>query len=448
MEKSLGNILSQVDSKKELLETLLPVPEKMNRKLWEKFRLEWNYNSNHIEGNTLTYGETKLLLLFDKTKGNHDLREYEEMKAHDVAVALIREWANEERQLTEADIRQLNEIILVRDFWKDAITPDDDSTRRLIHVGSYKNQPNSVRLANGEVFEYASPEEVPVKMEELLNWYRGEAQSFHPVKTAALFHYKLVLIHPFDDGNGRVCRLLMNYHLLRYGFPPVIIPSSDKKQYLDALNRADGGDLDAFVSYIAQLLLKSLEWNLKAVRGESLDEPDDLDKRISILGQDLKGQDFYKISKGEALAKTIDDNVVPSLEIFLSRLKKIGDFFLQNSLSFHLQGKNSQNSPALKVDDTDWKSVLFEMVVNAGDVDQLEIRYKFDGFKSVPKPFGLMAKLEWTFSNYKFGLGVMSIGVETTQKKYGEVFTEEEMRSVVDSIGNYLLDEIEKQRGK
>ncbi|MEZ4775694.1 MAG: Fic family protein [Bacteroidia bacterium] len=448
MEQSLANILSQVDSKKKLLESLLPVPEKMDRKLWEKFRLEWNYNSNHIEGNTLTYGETKLLLLFDKTKGNHDLREYEEMKAHDVAVALIREWAKEERQLTEADIRQLNEIILVRDFWKDALTPGGDSTRRLIQVGSYKSQPNSVRLANGEIFDYASPEEVPLKMEELLNWYRREAHSYHPLEAAALFHYRLVLIHPFDDGNGRVCRLLMNYHLLRYGFPPVIIPSSDKKQYLDALNRADGGDIDAFVSYIAQLLLKSLEWNLKAARGESLDEPDDLDKRISILGRDLKGQEVYKVSKVEALGKTIDDNVVPSLEIVQSRLKKIGDFFLENSMSFHLQGTISQNSPALKVDDTDWKSDLYEMVVNAGDFDELEILYKFDGFKSSPNPFGLLAKLEWTFSNYKFGLGAKSIGVETKLKKYGEVFTMEEIRAVVDRIGNYLLDEIEKQHGK
>jgi Fic family protein len=88
-----------------------------------------------------------LLLLFDDTKGNHTLREYEEMKAHDVAWQLVEEWAKDaERPLTEQNIKNLNEVILVRPFWKEAITSDGQATRRQIKVGDYKAHPNSVRL--------------------------------------------------------------------------------------------------------------------------------------------------------------------------------------------------------------------------------------------------------------------------------------------------------------
>ena len=84
-----------------------PLKKEDDDRLWRKFRLEWNYNSNHIEGNTLTYGQTELLLMFDKTTGDHELREYEEMKAHDAVVQLVRAYASEkERELSEADIRE------------------------------------------------------------------------------------------------------------------------------------------------------------------------------------------------------------------------------------------------------------------------------------------------------------------------------------------------------
>jgi len=113
----------------------------------------------------LTYSETELLLIFDKTTGNHELREYEEMKAHDVAFELIKEWAADpERSLSEAELRNLHKILLVRPFWKDALTLNGQWTKRKIQVGTYKEQPNSVQLQNGEIFHYASPEETPILM--------------------------------------------------------------------------------------------------------------------------------------------------------------------------------------------------------------------------------------------------------------------------------------------
>nr|WP_315137365.1 Fic family protein [uncultured Capnocytophaga sp.] len=289
------DIFDYIDQLSATYNSLLPMSSENQRRWDKKVRLEFNYNSNHIEGNTLTYGETELLLLFDETHGSRPMRDYEEMKAHDVAFQKIKEWATDtETPLTEQDIKNLNQIILVQPFWKNAITPDGQPSRRQITVGNYKTQPNSVRLPNGELFEYTAPQEVPIKMQELMEWYRDEQTTLHPVTLAAMFHYKFVCIHPFDDGNGRVSRLLMNYVLLAHKLPPVVIKSSDKQNYLHALHLADTGQYEAFIRYIAEQVVSSLEMAIKAAKGESIEEPDDLDKEIALLTRQLQHQETYK----------------------------------------------------------------------------------------------------------------------------------------------------------
>ena len=289
------DIFDYIDQLSATYNSLLPMSPENQRRWDKKVRLEFNYNSNHIEGNTLTYGETELLLLFDETHGSRPMRDYEEMKDHDVAFQKIKEWATDtETPLTEQDIKNLNQIILVQPFWKDAITPNGQPTRRQITVGNYKTQPNSVRLPNGELFEYTAPQEVPIRMQELMEWYRNKQTALHPVTLAAMFHYKFVCIHPFDDGNGRVSRLLMNYVLLAHKLPPVVIKSSDKQNYLHALHLADTGQYEAFIRYIAEQVVSSLEMAIKAAKGESIEEPDDLDKEIALLARQLQHQETYK----------------------------------------------------------------------------------------------------------------------------------------------------------
>ncbi|HMG15401.1 MAG TPA: Fic family protein [Saprospiraceae bacterium] len=294
MEDSIQKIEQLISALRELQ----PLKPEYQDILDKKIRLEFNYNSNHIEGNTLTYGETELLLIFGKTTGNHDLREYEEMKAHNVTFEMVKEWAKEmERPLTETDIKDLNRILLVSPYWKEAITPNGQDTMKEIHIGEYKKMPNSVRLQNGEIFHYASPEETPALMGDLIQWYRNEEVKgeMHPANLAALLHYKFVCIHPFDDGNGRISRLLLNYALLKNKLPPVIIKTSDKKNYLFALNQADTGNENAFIEYVLGQLINSLEMNIRAAKGENLEEDGDLLKEISILSK--------QVSNGNSITK-------------------------------------------------------------------------------------------------------------------------------------------------
>ena len=243
-----------------------PLRKEYEQRMWQRFRLEWNYNSNHIEGNTLTYGETLLLLIHGRTKGQHLLREYEEMRGHDVAIEHVRALAEEERPLTEGDIRDLNRILLKEGFWRVAQTPDGEPTRKWIEPGRYKTQPNHVITAAGELFQFTTPEETPVQMADLVLWLRNEMESpgMGLIQFLALLHHRFTRIHPFDDGNGRVVRLLVNYVLLKACLPPMVIKTRERKRYLETLAMADAGDLEPLQTFFVEALAWSLSLGIRA----------------------------------------------------------------------------------------------------------------------------------------------------------------------------------------
>ena len=111
----------------------------------------------------------------------------------------------------------------------------------MVHAGQYKTRPNSVITRYGDRFEYASPEETPALMAGLVDWYNQAEQEgvLTPAELAIMFHYRYIRIHPFEDGNGRIARMMVNYILARHGYPMVVVRSRSKKEYLEALHRAD-----------------------------------------------------------------------------------------------------------------------------------------------------------------------------------------------------------------
>jgi len=262
--------------------SLQPLDETLQRRMDQQFMFDFNYNSNHIEGNTLTYGQTKLLLLFGRTEGDGLMRDYEEMKAHNVGLELMkREAKDKQRPLTENFIRNLNRTILVEDYYK----PSQDGEHRYkIHTGIYKTRPNSVITLSGEMFDYASPEETPALMSDLVAWYFKEEQDgkLTIAELVALFHYRYIRIHPFEDGNGRIARLLVNYFLHRNGYPMIVVPTTDRNNYLETLNKCDkitgfapfdGANatkeqIKPFVDYLANLIENKLRLVISFAKGE------------------------------------------------------------------------------------------------------------------------------------------------------------------------------------
>ena len=241
--------------------------------LEQKIRLHWNYHSNHIEGNTLSYSQTELLLIHGRYDGGHTERNYTEMKAHDLAIKKVKEYAqSQDRILTESDIRDLNKITLKEPYFKKAQTPDGAVTQRKIIPGDYKILPNHVVTATGEIFKFTEPSDVPSEMKELMDWFNQEMAkpTMHVISFVAHLHHRFILIHPFDDGNGRVARLWINYVLLKKGYPPLVIKSDDKESYLAALNQADVGEHEKFVVYLGGLLIDWLEKSIRVAKGAKI----------------------------------------------------------------------------------------------------------------------------------------------------------------------------------
>ena len=140
-----------------------------------------------------------------------------------------------------------------------ARTPHGRLVRKKAHPGQYKTQPNHMEQADGTIHRYVQPLHVPDRMAELVDWLAEHIDQHHPIVTAALVHYNLVRIHPFDDGNGRGARILMNLILMKKGFFPAVIRSEKKRRYLDSLKQADDGDITAFVQFIAEDLIDTQE---------------------------------------------------------------------------------------------------------------------------------------------------------------------------------------------
>ena len=221
---------------------LQPLTENDQQKLSRRFTIDFNYNSNHIEGNTLTYGQTEILLLFGKVIGEANVKDVQDMTASNVTLKMMSEEALiKETPLTVNFIRTLHHTLLREDYTVYKQLRNGQQTSYVIHAGQYKTRPNSVITRYGDRFEYASPEETPALMADLVDWYNRAEQEgkLSPIDLAILFHYRYIRIHPFEDGNGRIARLMVNYILSRHGYPMIVVRSRLKQDYLEALHRAD-----------------------------------------------------------------------------------------------------------------------------------------------------------------------------------------------------------------
>lgn len=265
--------------------SLQPLTETQQSRLSRRFSIEYNYNSNHIEGNTLTYGQTELLLLFGTVSGGGHVRDFSEMKASQVGLEMMSQAVKEgDIPLTQTFIRTLHKTLLREDYTVYRNLPGGIQSSYVIHAGQYKTRPNSVITRYGDRFEYASPEETPALMTDLVNWYNDAEVSgkYSVVELAALFHYRYIRIHPFEDGNGRIARLLVNYIFARHGWPMIVVRSRKKKEYLEALHKADlvvgpvpsdGAHasltkIKTFVRYFTKIVCDELAYNIAFIENK------------------------------------------------------------------------------------------------------------------------------------------------------------------------------------
>ena len=215
--------LATIAVKKERLDQLRPLAPEALARLQHYYDIELTYTSNAIEGNSLGPVETTLVIEQGVTIGGKPLKDHLEALDHYDAIRYVRELACQKAALTESDVRNLHRLVMQRS------RPDI--------AGRYADLPRYVRTETGR-HAFPSPAEIPALMGDLAAWL-GTVDD-RP-DTAFTAHRRLVDIHPFNDGNGRTGRLLMNLILIRGGWPPVAVRPEDRLEYVRSLQEAQGG---------------------------------------------------------------------------------------------------------------------------------------------------------------------------------------------------------------
>lgn len=263
----MSKIIQKIENLHAKVDSFKPLQKDQELALQERLRVEWTYNSNALEGNTLTFGETLFFLREGLTSEGRPLKDYLEAKNHAEAIEGLEEVLRGDRSLTESLIKEFHAVLMKGMEFSVAKGADGQMIQKPIHPGRYKLQPNHVLTLSGTIHRYTDPFHVPEEMEKLLSWYKS-SQHLHPIERATTFHYRFVVIHPFDDGNGRIARILMNLILMKAGYPPCIIQTKHRRQYLQALEDADlGKGLSSLIDFIAVELLGTLEIILAVLEG-------------------------------------------------------------------------------------------------------------------------------------------------------------------------------------
>jgi len=241
--------LTKIDLLKDTIDKYQPFSKETAKSLREKLIVEWTYNSNAIEGNTLTMSETKVVLE-GTAIGGKTLVEHFEVINHRDAIEFVESLAKNEEQLTETNIRNIHSLILKE---------IDDK-----NAGKYRNVNVVISGAN-----HIPPKhhELNALMQKLINEYKYEWDKNHPIIKATLLHGEFVKIHPFIDGNGRTARLLLNFELMKNGYPPIIIKSKNKAKYYEALDHAHTTmDYKPFINLVTNLVKESCDLWLSVLR--------------------------------------------------------------------------------------------------------------------------------------------------------------------------------------
>ena len=246
--EELQSTFERLYHKKQHLQSSRPLPAIALNKIKESLSIEWTYNSNSIEGNTMSLRETQMVLQEGITVKGKSLREHFETHNHDKAIDYLYSIINEAYTLRSIDILSLHGLVL-RSIEED-------------FAGCIRN--GGVRIT-GANFTPPNANKVPDLLDELIDFINTNPLNLNAIELATIFHHKLVWIHPFFDGNGRTVRLSMNLLLMRCGFPPAIILKNDRKKYYEALNQANNGNYQKLTLLMCQSLERTLNIYINAL---------------------------------------------------------------------------------------------------------------------------------------------------------------------------------------
>jgi len=415
--------LIEIDRLRAKIESKGKLSAEVLKKINYRFRLDWNYYSNKMEGNTLTLEETRSIMINNITVENKPIKDVYEMRGHDQAIEEIMKIGRGELNISETRIQAMHRAIMHAEN-------EDEKAK----IGRWKEVDNYVLNYKGERHDYTLHREVPDAMHDLNNWYNvekekieaGKNEALHPVIHAIEFHLRYLSIHPFYDGNGRTARMLMNLILIAHGFPPVVIKTADKEVYYRYLSdiQTYGGTTDLYYDHMAGLLLRSQQLVVDAIEGKNITEPEDIDKRLELLEKELeavdKDQELQKNFSAEVLWEIYDGWFSKLATKVIPLVQKYNRFFIEthHNLNFDTWLRFKDESPEQLLSELSAEVKKRDSRLDSHHNTYMEISFSFSNFKKGGlKAFSSHCSVNVSFSQTSYKLELDMFNGHSGEKK-------------------------------
>lgn len=426
----------KVKQLKQKIDSFGTISEDIKKKINYKFRLDWNYYSNSMEGNTLTREETRSVMVGNIDVNGRPIKDLFEMKGHDDVILEILKIGKGEVRISEKRIKDIHKAIMY----------EEDSALKS-SIGNWKSIPNHVINYKNEKFEYTDPSEVSEAIHNLLNITNAKIDELkikntkvNPLDIAIQFHLDYVLIHPFYDGNGRTARILTNLLLISFGYPPFWIKTRERDTYNNYISdiQGYGGDSKLFYEFIINLILRSQQLVLDAIDGKEIEELDDLDKELALLKTELGGENILKVkANADVIINCIEISILPLFNLLEKKCLQLNEYFLdfEKRIEYELDGENQ-----IKLFE---RSYFFELMLSSMLLDTnrpiqrkikfIQFIYILNGFKKSVSGNLISICVKFNFDNYNFNIE-NNQGSPSNIYPYGHIFNEKEMSTIISPI--------------
>jgi len=429
--------LKNLISKKGILST-----EQLN-KINHKFRLELNFNSNAMEGNTLTRKETRSVMISAIDVRRKPLKDILEIKGHDEVITKILSVGGGAKRISESFILEIHRGIM-----------HEDDPEKKKQIGIWKTIANEIINTKNEKYLFTLPEFVTHEIHDLLNKTNAAIDKIvlnkknapHPVDVALQFHLDFLKIHPFYDGNGRTARILTNLILISFGYPPFWINKAEIEIYYNYITdiQSYGGNQEPFFEFITTLILRSQQLVFDVMEGTNIDDDDDIDKEIMIFKQKISKNTIEVLPKSNQVIKQLYTN---SLKDFLykldAKLKNFDDLFTSK------QYKNTIENGSTYNQEIDYFTNYFDTLEEQNtkkSINELKFEIYYNGFKNNGlNTFGKYFWLYIIFNEFNYKIGVNNNGDDCfLTKLYSEYLTDDEKNVIITKLVQNFMNEIEQ----
>ncbi len=434
--------LAKIDQMQERIKAFGDFPVEIKKKLQYKFRLDWNYYSNSMEGNTLTKAETRDVMIGVLNVAGKPLKDVLEMKGHNDVVEQIMRMGKGEMRLSEKRIKDIHAGIM-----------HEDAENKKDEIGQWKKHPNHIINYKSEKFNFAAPNEVADKVHELLNWLNAELDKIdagkkgapHPLDVIFKFHLEYLTIHPFQDGNGRTARILTNLLLISFDYPPLIIRREEKDAYYNYLGdiQGYGGKPDLLFAYMGKLVLRSQQMVLDALEGKEIEEPEDVEKEIALW---KKEQELKKQSKEiPAITGAFKELILPVFVLFREKaLFNFQSLFRSHRIQYGIN--RSFITPNLSLLEGMIEDVESKKGYNGiSKVDTILASCSFANYKTGETNFSVSSDLIFTFADQLYTLRLNEDELITL--RYGQTLSQKEQDAIVSKAIKLIFEQIKQKAG-